>query len=185
MQRRLALACLACWPAARLLAAAPDGERARHKVGAGELHAALAKRFPLRLGVPGLLDLEVEAAGLLLLPARNRLGAVLQAELGGAQGSRLPAGEMDIAFALRYEPSDRSVRAHDPEILDVRWPGMPQETARRLRELSPMVAQGVGEVVLHRFTPRELALPDTMGLEPRELRVVDDGLMVFFGSKAR
>jgi hypothetical protein len=182
MQRRLALATLACWPAAHLLAR-EGGERARHKVGAGELHAALARRFPLRFGVPGLLEVELDAAGLLLLPARNRLGAVLQAELGGAQGARLPSGEMDIAFALRYEASDRSVRAHDPEILDVRWPGLPRETVRRLRDLSPMMAEGIGEVVLHRFTPRELALPDTMGLQPRELQVVEDGLLVFFGNK--
>lgn len=182
MQRRRVLATLAGWPAAQLLAA-EEGGRPRHKVSAGELHAALAKRFPLRFGVPGLLDVEVDAAGLLLLPQRNRLGAVLQAELGGAQGAQLPAGEMDIAFALRYEASDRSLRAHDPEILDVRWPLMPRETERRLRELSPLMAHRVGEVVLHRFTARDLALPDTMGLEPRELRVVDDGLMVFFGNK--
>lgn len=184
MQRRLFLATLACWPAAHL-PAAEEGGRARHKVPAAELHSALARRFPLRFGVPGLLDVELDAAGLLLLPARNRLGAVLQAELAGAQGSQLPAGEMDIVFALRYEPSDRSLRAHDPEILNVRWPLMPRETERRLRELSPLMAHRVGEVVLHRFTARELALPDTMGLEPRELQVVDDGLVVLFGNKAR
>lgn len=184
MQRRLALAMLGCWPAAQLLAV-EDAGRARHKIPAGELHAALAKRFPLRFGVPGLLDVEVDAAGLLLLPERNRLGAVLQAELGGAQGSQLAGGEMDIVFALRYEPSDRSLRAHDPEILDVRWPLMPRETERRLRELSPLMAHRVGEVVLHRFTARDLSLPDTMGLEPRELQVVQDGLVVLFGNKTR
>lgn len=181
MHRRLAIASLACWPAAHLLAQRDD--RARHKVAAGELYEALAKRFPLRFGVPPLLDVQVSAASLLLHPARNRLGAVLQAELVGPQGAQLPTGEMDIVFALRYEPSDRTLRAHDPQILDVRFPGMLPEAARTLQDLSPGLARRVGEVVVHRFTPRELALPDTMGLEPRELQVVDDGLVVFFGPK--
>ena len=30
---------------------------------------------------------------------------------------------------------------------------------------------------------RELSLADTMGFEPEEFRVVDDGLTVFFGPK--
>jgi hypothetical protein len=48
-----------------------------------------------------------------------------------------------------------------------------------------MAREAVGEVVLHRFAARELALPDTMGFEADEIRVVDDGVVVLFGPKQR
>ena len=96
---------------------------------------------------------------------------------------QLQAGEMDLVFSLRYEPSDQTVRARNPEILDVRWPGAPPEALRALQGMLPRVASDLGEFVLHRFTQRELALPQTMGFEPQELTVVEDGLLVFFGPK--
>jgi hypothetical protein len=49
----------------------------------------------------------------------------------------------------------------------------------------PALAQQVGEVVLHRFSSRELALADTMGFAPEEIRVLDDGLLILFGPKPR
>jgi hypothetical protein len=184
MDRRLLLAALACWPAAALLA--PDeAARPRHKVSAGELYKVLSARFPLRLGFGGILELQVSAPRLLLQPARNRLGAALQAQAVGPALQQLPAGEVELVFALRYEPADQSIRAYRPEILDVQWPGAGPETLQALQSVMPAMARHVGELVLHRFTPRELALPDTMGFEPEEITVVDDGLVVFFGPKGR
>lgn len=182
MDRRLLLAALGCWPAGRLLAA-DDPPRPQHKVGAGTLYEALSSRFPVRMGPPGLMQLQVSAPRLLLLPARNKLGAELVVELGGAPLPRVPAGEMEVLFSLRYEPADRSLRAHEAEIVDFRWPGMPPEALRSLRGVLPAMARDFGEFVLHRFTPRDLAVPDTMGFDPSELRVVDDGVLVVFARK--
>lgn len=183
MDRRLIIAALASWPAARLLAAE---QRPRHKISAGELHKALSARFPVRFGAGRLLAVSIDAPGLLLLPARNRLGATLQAELSGLQVKPMEPGELDVLFALRYEASDRTVRAHRLEVLELRWPGLPAGTHSALQQLLPALArEAVGEVVLHRFSPRELALADTMGFEPEHLDVTHDGLEVRFGPKAR
>ena len=183
MDRRLLLTFLACWPAQRLLAQ-EEASRPRHKVSAAELHKALSARFPVRAGLPGVLDLQVTAPGLLLMPARNQLGAALQAEIGGAQLRRAHTGELDVVFSVRYERSDQTVRAHRLEVLDVRWPGLPPETQQILRGLLPkMTRDAVGEFVLHRFSPRELALAETMGFEPETMTVVADGLVVIFGPR--
>ena len=48
-----------------------------------------------------------------------------------------------------------------------------------------LVAGLRGDVVLHRFTERELALPDTMGFEPGTLTVLDDGVDIEFVPKRR
>ena len=183
MHRRLALAILACWPLRPLLAQ-DDAVRPRPQVSAAALYDALSARFPVRFAFGPVLRAEISAPRLLLLPARNQLGAALRAEFSGVQMPQLQAGEMDLVFALRYEGRDRTLRAHDPRILEVRWPGLPPETAQALQGVLPAITRQVGDVVLHRFTERELALPDTMGFEPREIQVVDDGLLVVFGPKA-
>lgn len=184
MNRRLILANLAGFPFGRLLAQ-DEAPRPRHRISAGQLHKMLSARFPVRLGVAGLLQLQVSAPRLLLLPSRNRLGAALLAQADGLPDGQLPPGEMDLVFALRYEATDQTVRAHGAQVLDVRWPGLPRDAVEFVQGLVPALAAQVGEIVLHRFSPGELALPDTMGFEPDELKVHDDGLEVIFGPKRR
>jgi hypothetical protein len=180
MKRRLLVSALACWPAVRLAAQ----DQPRHKVSAAELHKALSARFPRRFGPPGLLEVQVSAPQLLLLPARNMLGASLVVQVSGPAVQPLPAGEMELVFRPRYEPSDRTLRASQPEVLDVRLPGAPPESTQAFQRVLPALMREVlGEYVLHRFSGRELALADTMGFEPEQLTVVDDGLLVQFARK--
>jgi hypothetical protein len=185
MHRRLLLSALACCPAA-VLAQEADSPRPRHKIGAAQLYEALSARFPLRLGVLGLVQLQVSAPQLLLLPARNKIGATLQALASGPAVQRGEAGEADLVFSLRYAGEDKSIRAYQPEIIDLRLPNVPGDAAQRLKSLLPAFTRdAVGEVVLHRLTPRELALPDTMGFEPDKLTVQEDGVVIVFGPKPR
>jgi hypothetical protein len=185
MQRRiLLLAAAAAWPTTHLLAQQDDATRPRQKISAATLYDALSKRFPLRLGVPGLLQLDVSAPRLLLLPRRNQLGATLVLQAGGPALQPMPPGEVDVVFGLRYEPSDRTLRAVRPEILDLRLPGVAPENVQAVRALLPALTRDLAaEFVLHRFSERDLALPDTMGFAPERLTVLDDGLLVEFGPK--
>jgi hypothetical protein len=185
MNRRIALCALACLPARPAFTQAAD-PRPRHKISAAQLHATMAERFPVRVGLEGVLDVRVSAPALLLLPRRNLLGATLQAQLGGLAPQHAQAGEIDVAFGLRWEPADQTVRAHSLELLDLRWTGLPIEMTQALRRVLPALArEAVGEVVLHRLSARELALADTMGFEPERLTVLHDGLLVEFGPKRR
>lgn len=186
MRRRLLLAALGCCPATAALAQDADGPRPRHKIAAAQLYEALSARFPLRLGAAGLLQLQISAPQLLLLPARSKIGATLQAQASGPALRRAEAGEADLVFSLRYANEDRTIRAYQPEIIDLRLPGMPPDGVQRLKALLPAFTRdAVGEVVLHRLTPRELALPDTMGFAPEKLTVVEDGVLIEFGPKQR
>lgn len=183
MDRRVAIVAFASWP--WMHAFAQDEEpRPHYRIPARELTEALRARFPVRLAVPGVFELVVDAPHLLLLPATQQLGATLQAQVRGAQLRRVESGDMDVAFRLRYEPGDRTLRAHHLQVLDLRWPGLDAETTRLLQSLVPEIArQAVGEIVLHRFSQRELALPETMGFEPDTITVEGDGLLVTFAPK--
>lgn len=184
MDRRLLIAALACCPAARLLA--QGDERPRYRISAAELYEALSARFPVRMGVPGLLELQVSAPELLLLPTRNKLGASLRVQASGPGVERVQQGMLDLVFALRYEGRDQSIRAHDPEVIDIRLPGAPAESLQALQMILPGIASEIAaELVLHTFTSRELALPETMGFEPETVTVVEDGVLVVFHEKLK
>jgi hypothetical protein len=184
MDRRLILSALASWPAAPL--AQEGAPRPRHKIGAAQLHEALSSRFPVRFMLGSLLEVEISAPRLLLLSARDKLGAGLVVQVGGMQLQPMPPGEIDVVFGLRYEASDQTVRARDSEILALRWPGLPPATLQQVQR-SPyaVVREAMGEFVLHKLEPRDLALADTMGFEPESFRVVDDGVVIVFGPKQR
>lgn len=176
---------LACCPVADLRAEGGEGGP-RHKVRAAELHAALSTRFPMQFSLGSVLAVQVSAPRLLLLPARNKVGATLVAQLVGIPPQAVAPGEVDVVFALHYEPSDRTVRAREPEVLDLRWRGVPPETLQQLRRgLGAVMKEAAGDLVVHTLAPRDLALADTMGFEPRRMDVVDDGVVIVFGPKAR
>lgn len=186
MNRRSLIALAAGWPAVHVLAQEDTPPRPRYKISAARLHEALSARFPLRRQLGQLLQLDISAPGLLLLPARNKLGASLQLEASGAAQQRTQQGQVDVVFAVRYEPGDHSLRASDAEILDVRLPAAAPQQLELLRGLLPTLSREMlREFVLHRFAAREFALADTMGFEPGRLTVQDDGLLVEFAPKPR
>ena len=74
---------------------------------------------------------------LLLLPQRNQLGASLVLQASGSALQPMPPGEVDVVFGLRYEGSDRTLRAVRPEILDLRLPGVAPESVQAVRALLP------------------------------------------------
>ena len=51
-----------------------------------------------------------------LLPERNALNAVLQADLSGPVLKQAYGGHLNLDFALRYEPTDRTLRAHQIKV---------------------------------------------------------------------
>ncbi len=187
MERRLLLI-VAGWLAlgGNACSAAP-GARGQpgYKVSAEQLQQALARRFPRRYPVMnGLLDLDVQAPRLRLLPELNRLGADMVVEAKGPVLGHSYAGELDLDFALRYEASDRTLRAHHLRVNSLRFAGLPPGPAELLSAYGPTLAeQTLHEVVLHQLRPQDLALPDGLGLEPGSITVTPQGLVIGFVAK--
>jgi hypothetical protein len=155
-----------------------------YKISAAQLQQVLARRFPLRYQVAGLLDLRIRAPELRFLPEQNRLGSELAIDASGPALARSVAGFIDLDFALRYEPSDMSIRAHRIRVQSVRLPGLPPDAAALIDAYARASAQrALLEVVLHQLQPRDLALADTMGLQPGSITVDADGLSIGFVSK--
>lgn len=149
-----------------------------------QLHEAVATRFPRSVPVQGLFDLHLRAPQLRLLPDANRLGALWPVEAAGAALRRSHAGSLDVEFALRYEASDRTVRAHQIRLRHLDFPSLKPAVAELLNAYGPVLAeQALREVTLHQLRPQDTALLDGMGLQPGPITVTNKGLVVGFVNK--
>nr|WP_315245177.1 DUF1439 domain-containing protein [uncultured Albidiferax sp.] len=181
MQRRLFLNAVLVGTSLSALAAQPQPG---YTVSAAQLQQAVAQRFPLRYPVPGVLNLDLQAPRLSLLPAQNRLAAQMAVEAAGPALRRSHSGSVTVDFALRYEPSDRTVRAVGLHFQNLQFPSLQPAVVDLLTTYGPALAeQALQDVVLHQLKPQDLALPDTMGLQPGSITVTDQGLVVGFVNK--
>ena len=155
-----------------------------YRVSGMQLQQALAKRFPRRYPMGGLFDLEAQVPRLRFLPERNRLGVELPMLAAGPALRRSYDGVFDMDFALRFDASDLSIRAHQLRVNRLQFEGLPPQTSALLAAYGPSLAeQSLQDVVLHQLKPQDLALPDGMGLQPGNINVVAQGLVIEFVAK--
>ena len=155
-----------------------------YKVSAEQLQLALSRRFPRGYSVGSLFDLTLQPPRLRFMPAQNRMGAELTVEAAGPALRRSSAGLFDLDFALRYEASDLSIRAAQLQVNALRFDDLPPGPAALLSAYGPALAeQALQDVVLHQLKSQDLALPDSMGLQPGSITVTSNGLFIGFVPK--
>jgi hypothetical protein len=155
-----------------------------YTVTTAQLQDAVARRFPLRKRANGILDITVQAPQLRMMPEQNQLGAVMAVEAGGQSLRRAYPGTFDLDFALRYEASDMTIRAHELRVNALQFEGLPPEASMLLASYGPQLAeQALQGAVLHTLKPQDLALPDSMGVQPGSITVTARGLVIAFVNK--
>ena len=149
-----------------------------------KMQERLGQRFPRRLPLMGLIELNLLTPRLTLLPEQNRIQVVMMLEASGAALRRSYNGVMDLDFALRYEPGDQTVRATDLQVHALQIDGLPPQASQLLGRLGPQLAQqALREVVLHQLQPKDLALADRLGLQPGRMTVTAQGLVIELAPK--
>lgn len=138
----------------------------------------------MRYRVAGLFDVALAVPRLRALPEVNRLASDLPVQVAGPALRRSYDGELGLDFRLRYEAADRTIRAHGLRVQSLDVPQLAGQAAALLQQAASDVAeQALLEVVLHRLQPRDLALTDAMGLQPGDITVTADGLVIGFVNK--
>ena len=83
-----------------------------------------------------------------------------------------------------YDGADRSLRAHKLHFDKLYFSELQAPAAELLRLYGPVLAaQSLQEVVLHQLRPQDLALADGLGLQPGDITVTEDGLVIGFVAK--
>lgn len=148
-------------------------------VSTEKLQAMVAQRFPRQYPVAGLLQLQLQAPVLRMLPERNAINAQLDAELMGRVLKEQYKGRLDVDFALRYEPTDRTLRAHQIKVNSL----VINDLAPAMSDMittyaSALAEQALGQLVLYQLQDKDLALMDSLNMEPGAITVTPDGLSV-------
>lgn len=169
------------------LITSPAQAQPSYTITTPQIQDALAEKLPRRYRLGGLLNLEVQVPALRLLSAQNRINAVLPVVASGlavSDGARDASGSLDVDFGLRYEPSDRTLRAQQIHVNSLRIDGLRSSASEMLNAYAQQLAtQSLGEVVLHTLRPQDLALADGLGMQPGPITVTERGLRVDFVQK--
>lgn len=156
-----------------------------YTVPLAQLQAMVDPKFPRSVPVQGLFNLTVQVPHLRLLPEINRLGAAMGLDVAGPALRRSHQGRLDVEFALRYEASDHTLRAHQIQLGRMEFPSLRPEVTDLLNAYGPLLAeQSLREVTLHQLRPQDTAVFDGLGLQPGPITVTAKGLTVAFVSKA-
>lgn len=159
-----------------------DGEprkAAGYAVSLAQMQEAVGGRFPKRYPVQGLLNVDMLAPRLQLQPEQNRLRAEMPVEAAGPALNRRHEGSFEIDFGLRFEASDRTLRAHQLRLGRLRFPSLQPNVVSLLEMYVPALAeQSLQEVVLHELRPQDLRMLDVMGMQPGDITVTRTGLLV-------
>ena len=167
-----------------LLACSTLTAQPRFVVSKDQLQQVVGKRFPLRYPVAGLLNLEVQAPEIRLLPEQNRLNATMAVEASGVALNRKQAGTFEVEFALRYEVSDRTLRATALRFKRLSFPGLQPMASEMLNLYGQTLSEkALLEVVLHTLRPQDLGMADGLGMQPGSVTVTERGLVVDFVAK--
>ena len=156
----------------------------RFSVTLEQVQQVLAPRFPRRYPIAGLLDLLVQLPALQLLPAENRLRANMLVDATGAALQRKQTGTLEMDFALRYEPIDRSIRATKLRFRRLYFSGLLPAASELLNRYGQQMSeQLLKEVVLHQLRPQDTAMIDNFGMQPDSITVTETGLVFGFATK--
>lgn len=154
-------------------------------VSSAKLQEMVAKRFPKQFPVAGLLQLSLTSPTLAMLPERNALNALIPVELGGKVLKEVYSGMLNVDFALRYEPSDRTLRAHQIKVNSLEMNGLAPAMSDMLATYTNALAeQALGQVVLYQLQDKDLALVDALAMEPGAITVTPQGLTIALVQKA-
>ena len=114
MERRVLLSALAAMGVAWLAGCAALPRTV--VITPAQLQEKLAGQFPQQRRVMSLLDLNIGAPALTLLPAQDRLAARLTVDATERLSRRSATGTVEADSALRFEPSDMSLRLHQVRV---------------------------------------------------------------------
>lgn len=152
-----------------------------------ELDNLLEKRFPLDRRMLEVLDVTVSTPRLQLLPERNRLATSLEVSTRDRLFGRSWRGRVALDAALRWEPTDSTLRLQGVRVNEFTFDGAEALTRRDQAErIAALLAERVLEdFTVYRLTPERQAKLQRLGVTPGGVNVTRGGVEITFAPTAR
>ena len=183
MKRRTALARVAAAALSPSLLAACAGLGGPRNVtlSQADLQSLIERQFPHQRRVLEVIDVNVARPTLRLLPERNRIATDLDLVASERLSGRSVRGILALDYALRYEPSDASVRLTQVRVqeaqLDMGRGPLSPSSAR----VGALLAERLlDDFVLYRADAERLKLIQRANITAAEIAVTARGIEVRF-----
>ena len=155
-----------------------------YTISQAKLQQAIGQRFPYRQSLGDLLELQLLAPRLSLLPDRNRIATVLDLTLSGQLLSDVYSGSIVMDYGVRFEPSDNTIRMTHVQVTRLNLDGIPLPYQGLVQRYAPRVAEQLfDDFPLHRISAKDMARANGLGYELGEFKVTPEGLKVTLNPK--
>ncbi len=151
------------------------------RVSSDELQRAIERQYPQQRRLLEIVDVTVARPVLRLLPERKRIATDLELSAVERLGGRIVRGRLALEYALRYEPTDASVRMTGVRVQDVQLQldaGPLSATGTRLAGL--LAERLLEDFALYRADAERVRLLQRLGITSAEVEVQRDGLVLRF-----
>ncbi|MFM2346658.1 MAG: hypothetical protein RL654_1411 [Pseudomonadota bacterium] len=143
-----------------------------------EMQQALEQRFPMQQRVLGIFDVQLTAPRVLLQPQAGRL--MLGFDLAAREAAltqRDLRGRIMFSSALRYEPSDGTIRLDRVRRENIAIEGLPAALASGLNRVGGWLAESqLDDLVVYRVDRLALEAAARIGLQPGAIEVRPTGV---------
>ncbi|BAL96843.1 hypothetical protein [Rubrivivax gelatinosus] len=151
------------------------------RIDAAELQRMAAREFPLRRRVLEVIDLEVSAPRLGLLPERQRIAASVELSARERVFDARADGRLDFDAVLRWAAADQTLRLADVRVQRLELDSHGGRAPLPAERLAGLAAERALEgLVVWRLPPERAERLRRAGLTPERIEIETDALVVRF-----
>lgn len=146
-----------------------------------DLQARLERQFPRQRRVLEVIDVDIARPVVRLLPERNRVATDLDLSASERLSGRRVRGSLALEYALRFEPSDASVRLTQVRVQEVTLDlgsGSLSASAARIGAL--LAERLLDDVAIWHADAERLRLLQRAGVDAADITVTARGIEVRF-----
>ena len=146
-----------------------------------DLQRLVERQFPHQRRVLEVIDVTVARPTLRLLPERNRVGTDLDLIATERLSGRTVRGSLALDYALRFEPSDATVRMQQVQVQEARLDlGSGPLSATGARVGALLAERLLDEFVLYRADAQRIELMQRAGITSADVVVTARGIEIRF-----
>lgn len=147
----------------------------------GELQALLERQFPRQQRLMELLDVSLTKPSVRLVPERNRIATALDVTASERLSGRALRGSLAIEHALRFEPSDATVRLAKVKVDAVQLELAGTPLSGQAARLGAMLAERLlDDFVIYRVAEDKRELLARAGVNNADVAVTSRGVELRF-----
>lgn len=146
-----------------------------------QLQAQIDRQFPRQQRLLELIDVNVARPALRLLPERNRIATDLDLIATERLSGRTARGSLVLEYALRFEPSDASVRLTQVRVQDAKLELGGAPLSPSAARVGAMLAERLlDDFMLYRADAERLKLIQRLGVTAADIVVTSRGVEIQF-----